>query len=127
MTTQIPAQLPYIQNFETANDLGLLNGTQTNKWFYGSATGNTGKSIYITNDNGVTNHILLCSKCSTGVQDIEIPAGTSLATFSFDWKAQGESYYDYLKVWLVPSTLCLHSDYNCNTNRNTRKSSGRTV
>jgi hypothetical protein len=55
MTTQIPAQLPYIQNFETANDLGLLNGTQPNKWFYGSATGNTGKSIYITNDNGVTN------------------------------------------------------------------------
>jgi hypothetical protein len=82
MTTQIPAQLPYIQNFETANDLGLLNGTQPNKWFYGSATGNTGKSIYITNDNGVTNaYNCFCCKCVQAYRDIQIPAGTSLATF----------------------------------------------
>jgi hypothetical protein len=82
MTTQIPAQLPYIQNFETANDLGLLNGTQTNKWFYGSATGNTGKSIYITNDNGV-NKLIYYNATSIvhAYRDIEIPAGTSLATF----------------------------------------------
>ncbi|WEK68368.1 MAG: GEVED domain-containing protein [Candidatus Chryseobacterium colombiense] len=107
MTTQIPAQLPYIQNFETANDLGLLNGTQLNKWFYGSATGNTGKSIYITNDNGVTNAYTIASAASTvqAYRDIQIPAGTSLATFSFDWKAEGESAYDYLRVWLVPSNF----------------------
>ncbi|UMQ44153.1 fibronectin type III domain-containing protein [Chryseobacterium sp. Y16C] len=107
MTTQIPAQLPYIQSFEAANDLGLLNGTQANKWFYGSATGNTGKSIYISNDNGVTNAYTISSAASTvqAYRDIQIPAGTSLATFSFDWKAQGESIYDYLRVWLVPSNF----------------------
>jgi len=106
MTTQIPATLPYIQNFEAANDLGLLNGTQPNKWFYGSVTGNTGKSIYITNDNGTTNAYTLTSASTVqAYRDIQIPAGTSLATFSFDWKAQGESSYDYLRVWLVPATF----------------------
>ncbi|WEK68367.1 MAG: fibronectin type III domain-containing protein [Candidatus Chryseobacterium colombiense] len=106
MTTQIPAQLPYIQNFETANDLGLINGTQTNKWFYGAATGNTGKSIYITNDNGVTNaYTITAGSVVQAYRDIEIPNGTTLASFSFDWKGQGESAYDYLRVWLVPSSF----------------------
>jgi hypothetical protein len=106
MTTQIPAQLPYIQNFETANDLGLINGTQTNKWFYGSATGNTGKSIYITNDNGVTNaYTITAASVVQAYRDIEIPNATTVASFSFDWKAQGESSYDYLRVWLVPSNF----------------------
>jgi hypothetical protein len=49
--------------------------------------------------------ILLCCKCSTGVQRYSDSSGTSLATFSFDWKAQGESSYDYLRVWLVPSNF----------------------
>ncbi|UMQ44152.1 fibronectin type III domain-containing protein [Chryseobacterium sp. Y16C] len=106
MTTQIPATLPYIQNFETANDLGLINATQTNKWFYGSATGNIGKSIYITNDNGVTNaYTTGTGSVVQAYRDIQIPAGTTLASFSFDWKGQGESIYDYLRVWLVPSNF----------------------
>ncbi|MCE3077292.1 GEVED domain-containing protein, partial [Chryseobacterium gwangjuense] len=106
MTTQIPAVLPYLQNFETANDMGLLNGTQTNKWFHGSVTGNTGKSIYITNDSGVTNaYTITSASVVQAYRDITIPAGTSLATFSFDWKAQGESSWDYVRVWLVPATF----------------------
>jgi hypothetical protein len=106
MTTQIPAALPYLQNFEATNDLGFLNGTQTNKWFYGSATGNTGKSIYISNDNGTTNaYTITSTSVVQAYRDIQIPAGTSLASFSFDWKANGESSYDYLRVWLVPASF----------------------
>jgi len=106
MTTQIPAQLPYIQDFSGSNDFGLLNGGQPNVWFHGSATGNTGKSIYITNDGGITNAYTDNSgSVVQAYRDIEIPTGTSLATFSFDWKTDGESYYDYLRVWLVPATF----------------------
>ncbi|MCA6069362.1 GEVED domain-containing protein [Chryseobacterium sp. RG1] len=106
MTTQIPAVLPYIQNFEATNDLGLLNGTQTNKWFHGSATGNTGKSIYISNDNGVTNaYTITSTSVVQAYRDIQIPLGTTLASFSFDWKADGQTTVDYLRVWLVPSTF----------------------
>lgn len=107
MTTQIPAQLPYTQNFTGGNDLGLLNGTQANKWVRGTATGNPAQSLYISNDNGVTNGYVHTTSTVHAFRDIQIPAGTSLASFSFDWKGQGEGTtfkYDYLEVWLVPST-----------------------
>lgn len=107
MTTQIPAQLPYIQNFTGGNDLGLLNGTQTNKWVRGTATGNPAQSLYVSNDNGVTNGYAHTTSTVHAFRDIQIPLGTTLASFSFDWKGQGEGTtykYDYLEVWLVPST-----------------------
>ncbi|WP_175621728.1 fibronectin type III domain-containing protein, partial [Chryseobacterium schmidteae] len=107
MTTQIPATLPYTQNFTTGNDLGLLNGTQTNKWVRGNVTGNPAQSLYISNDNGVTNGYAHTTSTVHAFRDIMIPAGTTLASFSFDWKGQGEGTafkYDYLEVWLVPST-----------------------
>ncbi|MEG1592030.1 MAG: fibronectin type III domain-containing protein, partial [Chryseobacterium sp.] len=107
MTTQIAATLPYIQNFTTANDLGLVNGTQTNKWVRGNAIGNPAQSLYISNDNGVTNAYTHTASTVHAFRDIQIPAGTTLASFSFDWKGQGEGTtfkYDYLEVWLVPST-----------------------
>ncbi|WP_048512458.1 fibronectin type III domain-containing protein, partial [Chryseobacterium sp. FH2] len=103
-TTQIPATLPYSQDFTTNNDFGFTNGTYTNKWAYGNAAGNPAGAIYISNDNGTTNAYTLSSSESTvhAYRDITIPAGTTTATFSFDWKGVGESTYDYLKVWLVP-------------------------
>ncbi|MGE4513204.1 MAG: fibronectin type III domain-containing protein [Chryseobacterium sp.] len=104
-TTQIPATIPYVQNFSTGNDLQLSNGTQTNKWFYGSATGNPANSLYISNTNGTTNAY---STSSTSVvhafRDIIVPAGTTDATLMFDWKGDGESIWDYLRVWMVPAT-----------------------
>ncbi|MDY0932243.1 fibronectin type III domain-containing protein [Chryseobacterium sp. CFBP8996] len=107
MTTQIPATLPYTQNFTTGNDLGLLNGTQANKWVRGNVTGNPAQSLYISNDNGVTNGYAHTTSTVHAFRDIQIPIGTTLASFSFDWKGQGEGTtykYDYLEVWLVPST-----------------------
>ncbi|UZT99917.1 fibronectin type III domain-containing protein [Chryseobacterium fluminis] len=103
-TGQIPATIPYVQDFTTINDFSFTNGTQVNKWFYGAATGNTGKSIYISNDNGTTNAYTISSAISTvhAYRDVTVPAGTTIATLSFDWKADGESSFDYLKVWLVP-------------------------
>jgi len=104
-TTQVPATLPYSQNFTTSNDFGFTNGTYTNQWNYGTATGNTGGSIYISNDNGTTNGYDTSSEATVhAYRDITIPAGATTATFSYDWKGQGESTYDYLRVWLVPTT-----------------------
>ena len=105
-TTQIPAAIPYNQNFNTANDFGFVNGTATNKWAYGSATGNTGNSIYISNNNGTANAYTINSAVTVhAYRDITVPAGTTISTFSFDWKGQGESTYDYLRVWLVPTSF----------------------
>lgn len=105
-TGQIPATIPYVQTFTTGSDLGYTNGTQTNKWTYGSATGNTGNSLYISNTNGTTNaYSTTATSIVHAYRDIAIPLATTTATFSFDWKAFGESTYDYLRVWLVPSSF----------------------
>lgn len=105
-TTQVAATLPYSQDFTTANDFGFTNGTYTNKWSYGTATGNTGGSIYISNNNGTANAYTLSGSESTvhAYRDITIPPGATTAIFSYDWKGMGESTYDYMKVWLVPAT-----------------------
>jgi len=105
-TPQVAATPPYTQDFSSGNGFTFINGTQTNKWVSGSATGNTGNSLYISNDNGVTNAYTNTSTSTTQVyRDIAIPSGTTLASLSFDWKAYGESSWDYLRVWLVPTTF----------------------
>ncbi len=99
-----PSPLPYSQPF-TTNDFTFV-GAQANKWAHGSAAGNPADAIYISNDNGVTNEY---TNNSTSVahayKDLIIPAGSTVATLSFDWRANGESCCDYLRVWLVPSSF----------------------
>lgn len=100
---QNPAVLPYEQNFTNNNDFTFVNGTQTNKWAYGIATGNTGRSIYISDNNGVNNNYIRTSTSTIhAYKDFVIPAGNTIATLSFDWKSNGEANNDYLRVWLVP-------------------------
>jgi hypothetical protein len=101
-TLQIPATLPYSDDL-SSNDYSFVNGSLTNKWVFGSAVGNTGSSIYVSNDNGISNaYSNSSSTVAHAFRDITIPSGSTLANFSFDWIANGESGYDYLRVWIVP-------------------------
>ena len=91
-TTQIPATLPYNQDFSGTNGFSFVNGTQPNIWVNGSAAGNPGNSIYISNDAGATNNYNIASTSVVqAFRDIAIPSGTTTANFSFDWRADGES------------------------------------
>ncbi|QEE50471.1 T9SS type B sorting domain-containing protein [Flavobacterium alkalisoli] len=108
-TPQVPADLNFFDDFEDGTvEWTLNNGTQTNKWIVGTATSNgTGSSLYITNDNGVSNAF---TNNSTSVvhayRDLQMPAtAVSEISVSFDWKAVGESCCDYLRVWMVPITF----------------------
>ncbi|MFL9837854.1 fibronectin type III domain-containing protein [Flavobacterium sp. ST-75] len=105
-TLQIPAQLDFSEDFEGTINWTLNNGTQTNKWIVGTATSNgSGSSLYITNDDGVTNAYTNDAESVVhAYRDIEIPAGAEDLYLTFDWKAEGESIYDYLRVWIVPVT-----------------------
>ncbi|WP_143874466.1 fibronectin type III domain-containing protein, partial [Nostoc linckia] len=107
-TTQIPATLPYTEGFEGTIDWTLVNGTQTNKWVVGTAVSNGGThSLYISNNNGAA-HAYTTSGAASTVQayrDILFPAGANEVNLSFDWRAAGESSFDYLRVWLVPATF----------------------
>ena len=84
----------------------LVNGDLTNEWTWGTATQLGGsKALYISNDGGTTN-----AYNNTGTKVF----ATKLLTFTegiheiaFDWKAQGESTYDFLRAALVPATQTL--------------------
>jgi hypothetical protein len=109
--TAVNANSPYSQDFETSNDWGFTNGTQTNTWNWGSATNNGGlKAMYISNDKGTSNVYTLNSTTTVFASKLlNFTQGTY--TVSFDWQANGESnsngttHYDYLRVALVPGDV----------------------
>ncbi len=105
-TLQIPATIPFADDF-SSNGWVLGNGTQTNKWYVGSATGNPANSLYVTNDNGVTNaYTNSSSQAVHATKLITFPTGSPF-DLSFDWKSNGEAGYDYLRVWLIPANAVL--------------------
>ena len=97
----IDAENPYSQDFEDNNDWTFANGTFTNQWCWGSATNNGGeKAMYISDDNGVSNNYSHSALVVYASKLFGFAQGTY--TFSFDWRANGESSYDFLRVALVP-------------------------
>lgn len=116
-TTQIPAQLPYICDFEMSNpEWGFYNNSGNNKWHIGTATNNGGtKSMYISNDNGATNAYGTSYTNNWAYRDIFFPASTNGYIISFDWKAQAENCCDYLNVHIgnvTEITAANCSDYD---------------
>lgn len=109
-TSQVPATLNWTADFEGATSWSLVNGTQTNKWYIGTAAASTGtKSLYISADSGATNaYDVNAGSIVQAYRDIAIPAGTTTVEFSFDWRGIGEgttTVYDYFRVWLVPASF----------------------
>ncbi|MCQ2259905.1 MAG: fibronectin type III domain-containing protein [Bacteroidales bacterium] len=104
-----PAGLPFICDFEEdgVNGWDLINGSQSNKWYVGSAVNNGGsRSLYITNDNGTSNGYNTSSTSYTyATRAIYLDAAGEYA-FSYDWRNQGESSnYDYIRAFLVPADV----------------------
>jgi len=106
-TLQVAATLPFTDGFEGTPSWILVNGTQINKWFIGTATNNGGsKSLYVSNDNGVTNSYDVDeSSVVQAYRDITLPADIVQANLTFDWRGAGESTFDYLRIWAVPTTF----------------------
>lgn len=98
----------WIDDFEGAS-LGweLINGTQTNKWAWGTAANNGGANgLYVSNDNGTSN--AYSNGSSTIVFATKLLNFTDgKYEFSYDWNANGEGGYDYLRVALVPASTTL--------------------
>ena len=95
---------PYVESFEGSTKWQLINA-QTNKWTIGNATNNGGtKALYISNDMGTTNAYSISNlQWSYAVKTFDFPAGS--VHFSFDWKSYGERNYDYIRVFLVPTSI----------------------
>lgn len=106
-----PLAAPFVDGFETVTtDWVIVNGTQTNGWYIGEATANTGtKSIYISSDGGATHSYELGdTSISHFYADIAFPETSQDFYLRFNWMANGEggySDYDYLQVYLVDTTV----------------------
>ena len=103
--------LPFSCNFEDATQntaWTLENGTNTNKWYIGTATNNGGtKALYISDNNGTSNsYTITTSAMVYAYTDVMISTPGDYG-YSFDWKAYGESTYDYIRVALVPASVTL--------------------
>ena len=106
----VPATLPYTTDFETACDWTLVNGDLTNAWTWGTAAhnGSGNHGLYISNDGGTTNaYTNTASTMVYATKRFNFNAGTY--TFSFDWLANGENSWDFLRVVLVPETISLEA------------------
>ncbi|MCQ2283351.1 MAG: fibronectin type III domain-containing protein [Bacteroidales bacterium] len=100
-TLQIPSYLPYTCDFETDQSWSFVNGSCANQWCIGTATNNGGThAMYISSDNGATNSYNTSSSANVwAYKDIYFPASTNTFVLEFDWKAYGESGYDYISVF----------------------------
>ena len=98
--------MPYSNGFEDdeENAKWTFTDCSSNKWHIGYAVNNGGEnSLYISNNDGVSNaynNSLTAYAC----REIEITA-TGDYQFDFDWRAKGESSYDYLRAFVIPFLL----------------------
>jgi len=90
----------FSETFESANSLTLTNGTQTNKWFRGSANQCNGLSaLYISNNNSSYAYTITSSSTVHAYLDVVIPSGATNIQLSFNRKLNGEASFDYLQTW----------------------------
>ncbi|MFL9836853.1 T9SS type A sorting domain-containing protein [Flavobacterium sp. ST-75] len=110
VSPQVPAVLPFEEDFEDGTTLYLNNGDETNQWFVGDAVNNGGTSaLYVSSDNGVSNTYSHTSSVVQAYRDVAVPEDLAQMEISFDWKSGGESNYDYLRVWVVPTNYTLEA------------------
>ena len=85
----------------------LINGTLTNNWSWGAAANNGGTNgLYISNDGGTTNAYTNGNATMVYATKL-LNFAEGKYEFSYDWKCNGESTYDYLRVALVPASVTL--------------------
>lgn len=100
LTPQIPAEVPFLCDFEDRQETRnwtFANSTK-NYWKIGNQTSQSGDSaLYITNGTAYKYDHNAC--VSWAYRDILFNDGHEFL-LSFDWKAGGESTFDYLKVYI---------------------------
>ena len=109
-----PATVPYSCDFEAAgaNGWDLVNGGQVNHWMIGNDVNNGGsRSLYITNDDSSYAYTITSMSYVFATRTFNLNAGSYIC--SYDWKAQGESSYDFIRAALVPANTVLSAgDYS---------------
>ena len=90
-----------------ANGWTEVNGA-TNNWFLGAvSTPSAGaNAAYVSNDVAGATYTYTVTTANTVhfYRDVTFPAGEPNIVLSFKWKAGGESSYDYVTVYSMPTS-----------------------
>ncbi len=96
----------FSETFETGNSLTLVNGTQTNKWYRGTANQCNGTgALYISNNSSAYSYTNTATSVVHAYFDIVVPATATSITLNFNRKIAGENNYDDLKIWSCVNTV----------------------
>ena len=101
-TLMMGQTLPYFTDFSEGGWI-LNNSTSTNKWAMGTPSNRDRSALFVTND-GTSAGYTLNTPCGVSAEKLfEVPAQETVHV-EFDVECQGESNYDFIKVFLAPST-----------------------
>lgn len=98
--------LPYFTSFEADQDTSwILANDNTNAWYIGSFVHNGAgsRSLYISSNGGNNNNYGEGNQISYAYRAFHLDAGEY--AIGFDWRADGENNYDYLRAFLVPGDV----------------------
>ena len=115
-TCNAVSSFPYSMGFETDESIScwnFFNGNNTNQWVIGQATNSSiggSQALYISN-NGGTSNAYTNNAASTVMAYRTFQLDDTDYTVRFDWKAAGETNYDYLRAALIPLSV----DFTSNT------------
>ncbi|MDR3327915.1 MAG: T9SS type A sorting domain-containing protein [Prevotellaceae bacterium] len=112
--------VPFTMDFENptvSTDWTMAPNTATNYWMIGSATGNPGNSLYITNDgtaNAYTNTVV---SHSTAYFTVDFGNSFPEYSISFDWAVMAESAnWDRVEAFVIPDTMTVPATWGNLTN-----------
>ncbi|MDR0711612.1 MAG: YDG domain-containing protein, partial [Prevotellaceae bacterium] len=100
----------FVETFESGSGTSLanwtfVNGNQTNKWYVGTSTSNSGsRSAYVSSG---TTYAYNNTAASTVHLYRNVNAAPDGATLTFYYMGTGEGNYDYLEVFLVSASTTI--------------------
>jgi hypothetical protein len=100
-TTMTPEPLPYTADFSTNDAWVLNNGSCTNYWMKGTSSGTP--ALFVTNNGSTPNYDGTVASAVAALKLFTVGTADTI-TVSFNIMVDGESSFDYFKLFLAPPT-----------------------
>lgn len=105
-TLMVAVDIPYTTDFGGGSDQNWVvdNGGCVNRWVMGQVPGDTVSALYVSTD-GSTSGYNITSQSVVSASKLFTVGEEPLILVSFDVMSGGESYFDYLKLFVAPEDM----------------------
>ncbi|MCR5423906.1 MAG: fibronectin type III domain-containing protein [Bacteroidales bacterium] len=107
----MPLSLPYSCNFENGATGFMTQSTADNAWVVGTAKSNGGSNGFYVSNDGSSNVYATGSNIAYAYVTLPFETAGDYMV-KYDWTANGESTWDFLRVALVPDNVSLITSYS---------------